>query len=359
MRIKIPVCEEKTKKKGAVAVLVIGVDIGGTKCAVSLGEVTGERVQVLHKCAVRATAALPVQKMLEALAGDIAACAERAEERGGAEGIGISCGGPLDSRRGVILSPPNLPGWDEIPIADFFTEKTGRPAFLCNDANACALAEWRLGAGRGCSSMVFLTFGTGLGAGLILNNRLYAGASDMAGEIGHIRLSEYGPVGYGKAGSFEGFCSGGGIAQLARQMILEELQTGGRPALCPSPDGLPAVTAATVGAAAKQGDPLAREILRRVGAQLGKGLSFLMDTLNPERIVIGSIFVRSHEEIWPAAKEVIERETLPQVRAACRVVPSALTESVGDVAALMVAEYNLREEKQHERANGTAETKLL
>src|SRR5690606_15592063 len=129
--------------------------------------------------------------------------------------IGISCGGPLDSRRGVILSPPNLPGWDRIPVVEVFQQAFKVPVALQNDANAGALAEWLWGAGRGSHNMIFLTFGTGMGAGLILNGQLYSGTNDLAGEVGHIRLAPDGPVGYGKAGSFEGFCSGGGIKQLA------------------------------------------------------------------------------------------------------------------------------------------------
>lgn len=155
-------------------------------------------------------------------------------------GIGISCGGPLDSRRGVILSPPNLPGWDEVPVKAYFERETGAPAMLRNDADACAVAEWRYGAGRGCRNMVFLTFGTGFGAGLILNGALYSGSCDMAGEIGHIRAPgdpAYRPVGYGKSGSFEGYCSGGGIAELGRAIALEAHPAGPAGLLLPHAAG--------------------------------------------------------------------------------------------------------------------------
>ncbi|WP_411677888.1 ROK family protein [Caproicibacter sp.] len=328
--------------------LQIGVDLGGTKCAVSLGEIVDDQVKILHKCAPRPTKSVPAEKMLKLLSDDIRFCARRAEGIAGVCGIGVSCGGPLDSRAGLILSPPNLPGWNRVPVTDYFTEKTGLRAWLCNDADACALAEWKLGAGKGCSNMIFLTFGTGLGAGLILNGRLYKGSCDMAGEVGHIRLENWGPCGYGKAGSFEGFCSGGGIAQLAKLMVLEQLQSGKQPALCRGETGMEGVTAARVGEFAKAGDPLAREILRRVGVQLGKGLSILMDVLNPERIVIGSIFARCYDEIYPFAEQVIEREALPAVRKNCRVVPSMLSENVGDAAALMTAKYNYETELDHE-----------
>ncbi len=319
--------------------LAAGVDIGGTKCAVCLGEVTGEEYRILHRCPSRKTQEYTPAEMLDALCEDLISLKRHLDENQMVERIGISCGGPLDSKAGVILSPPNLPGWNHVAVTDYFEKQTGWKATLCNDANACALAEWRFGAGKSCSDMAFLTFGTGLGAGLILNNRLYTGASDMAGELGHIRLSDYGPVGYGKMGSFEGFCSGGGIAQFAKAVAMQELQARRMPALCPGAADLESLTAEKVGLAAKAGDALAKEILKQVGAQLGKGLSILIDLLNPQRIVIGGIFARCYEELWPSAEEVIRRETLTPARAACEVVPSQLSESVGDAAALTVAWY--------------------
>ena len=138
---------------------------------------------------------------------------------GNVQALGISCGGPLNSKTGRVLSPPNLFGWDDIPIVEMMEARYGIPTALQNDANACALAEWRFGAARGFENVIFCTFGTGMGAGLILNGRLYEGTTGMAGEIGHLRLSEHGPVGFGKEGSFEGFCSGGGIAQFAKSQL--------------------------------------------------------------------------------------------------------------------------------------------
>lgn len=316
----------------------IGVDIGGTKCAVSLGQAEeAGTVAVLHRCYPRPTAAYTVEEMLEVLLKDAEVCISLAPEK--PKAVGISCGSPLDSRRGRILSPPNLIGWDDVPITDVFRKRLGIPAYLCNDANACALAEWKMGAGAGCENMIFLTFGTGMGAGLILNGRLYEGISDSAGECGHMRLAQWGPCGYGKQGSFEGFCSGGGIAQLAQTLVREQLQQGQKPALCPTVEELSTLTAAKVNQFAKAGDPLARKILEEVGTMLGVGLSILIDLFNPERIVIGSVFARAQEFLWPAAKKVIDRETLPQAREVCQVVPAGLTESVGDIAALTVASY--------------------
>ena len=316
----------------------IGIDIGGTKCAVCLGYADGEgNVYVLHRCEARMTAKRGPEAVLAELLEDVQYC--MASSGTAPEAIGISCGGPLDSKKGLVLSPPNLIGWDYVPVTEYFEKATGLPTFLCNDANAGALAEWRMGAGKGCENMVFMTFGTGLGAGLILNGRLYEGASDSAGELGHIRLAPFGPVGYGKAGSFEGFCSGGGIAQLAKSYVTEQLQMGKQPAICPTMEDLDKLTAQTVCVAARNGDELAKKIVEKCGQMLGVGLSIVMDLLNPEKIVIGSVFTRARDLLWPEAQTVIAMETLVQTRSVCQVVPCDLTESVGDIAALTVADY--------------------
>jgi glucokinase len=253
------------------------------------------------------------------------------------EGIGISCGGPLHRRKGLILSPPNLPGWDEIPIVEELQKKFGKPTTLENDANACAIAEWKFGAGKGCRNIIFLTFGTGMGAGLILNGKLYTGANDMAGEVGHVRLAEKGPVGHGKAGSFEGFCGGSGIALLAQQEISGRIERGERVDFCPTLEKARYIAAKDVGLAASSGDSVAIEILKTVGIQLGKGLSILLDIINPEKIIMGSIFVRCEEFLLPYAKAVIQKEALTISYRNCELVPAAFGEKVGDVGCLCTA----------------------
>lgn len=317
----------------------IGVDIGGTKCAVCLGKGRGDTLRIVHKCEPRKTAEYSPAEMLDALLADVRECGARIPARETVIGTGISCGNPLDSRAGLILSPPNLPGWDRIEVVDWFRRGTGLPAWLCNDANAGALAEWRYGAGRGCEHMIFLTFGTGFGAGLILNGGLYSGACDAAGETGHVRIAAHGPVGYGKIGSYEAFCSGGGIAQIARTFALRDIQNGKPSAMCPDVAGLEALTAASAARAAREGDPTAKEVFELSGAQLGRALAMLIDLFNPERIVVGGIFSRCRDLIWPAAERVIMEEALPDSRKACTVLPCELSESIGDMAALSVAVY--------------------
>lgn len=300
---------------------MIGFDIGGTKCAVSTGEIKDGMLTVLDKRIIPTDLGAPPEVMINRM------CALAEEMTDDFSKIGISCGGPLDSKKGIIMSPPNLKGWDNVEIVRILTDRYKGDVRLCNDANACALAEWRYGAGQGCENMVFLTFGTGLGAGLILNGRLYEGAHGMAGEAGHIRLDRYGPVGYGKSGSFEGFASGSGIAQLGRIRAEEASQCG--KAVSWQKD----CTAKGIAEYALAGHEDAIEIYREAGEKLGEGLSVLMDILDPDRIVIGGVFQRAEPLLRPSMERAIAKEAL----CPCPVVPARLKENIGDIAALTVA----------------------
>lgn len=315
----------------------IGIDIGGTKCAVILGT-EREEMEITDKLVFPTSKNNGYMDTLEQFFLHIEILLQKNHvSLQDIEGIGISCGGPLNSKAGIILSPPNLPGWDDVRIVEIFEKKYGIKTRLQNDANACALAEWKFGAAKGCRNVIFLTFGTGMGAGLILDGRLYTGTSDMAGEVGHIRLDTNGPVGFGKSGSFEGFCSGGGIAQLGRMKVLEKLQMGERVSFCEDIGKLDQLNAKMIAQAADNGDELAISIYKTCGEYLGKGLALLIDILNPELIVIGSIFARSRELLWPHASRVIEKESLVFSRKVCKVVPAGLGERVGDFAALATA----------------------
>jgi len=176
-----------------------------------------------------------------------------------------------------------------------------------------------------------------MGAGFILDGKLYAGTNDNAGEIGHIRLEKTGPVGYGKAGSFEGFCSGSGIAQMARTKAMEKLQMGEPVSFCKTQADLNNITAKLVAESAAAGDPLAKEVYAECGHYMGKALSILMDILNPEVIILGSIYCRAQSLIEPTMNAAIEHDALSHARRVCKVVPAALGESIGDYAALSVA----------------------
>lgn len=314
---------------------VIGVDIGGTKIAIILGDT---EVNILDRIAFSTNSFTSPNKVIDEIINNIEKVANQNNiDFSQIESIGISSGGPLDLEKGLILSPPNLPGWDSIPIVKIVEEKFGIPTYLENDANSSAIAEWKFGAGKGSKNMIFLTFGTGMGAGLILNGRLYPGANGMAGEVGHIRLAQDGPMGHGKRGSFEGFCSGGGITRLAKTEIAKRLINGEKVEFCPSFEILENITAKDVALAAEKGDSVALEIFQISARYLGLGLSILIDILNPEKIILGTIFVKSRHLLQPIIEEVIRKEALELSAKNCEILPAELGEKIGDYAALCVA----------------------
>jgi len=301
--------------------VIAGLDIGGTKCAISLGESEGGEIRILSREEFP-TAGLGWRGVLDEFARRLE---KSLAEKGAIEAIGISCGGPLDSVRGVILSPPNLPGWDNVEICDFFSSRFKLPVRLQNDANACALAEYRFGAGRGTRNMVFMTFGTGLGAGIIVDGKLYSGTNDNAGEIGHIRLAPTGPVGYNKEGSAEGFCSGAGIARLAKIRAAERGLDLGE------------ITTKEVFAKVREGDEFFVSVFRESAEKLATILAFTIDILNPEVISLGGVFMRNADLFMKIVDPILDREALSLSRKVCRIVPAGLGENIGDYAALAVA----------------------
>lgn len=314
--------------------IVVGIDIGGTKCAVSFAKYGGNEIEFLDKVKVETK----TEDFDAAMEEFIEIIHERLRKNPSWKlcSIGISCGGPLDAKEGMILAPPNLPKWDQADVFTPLKKAFGVPVMIQNDADACALAEWSMGAGKGCKNMIFLTFGTGMGAGLILNNELYSGSNSLAGEVGHVRLAEAGPYGYGKNGSFEGFCSGGGIANLGRMRAEEALKAGQPPLFCKDEKELADISAKTIADAMEQGDTLAEEIFDTVGEYLGRGLSVLIDILNPEMIVIGSIYARQKERLDRKMTEFISKEALDVSGKNCRIVPASLGEQIGDYAAISV-----------------------
>ena len=297
----------------------IGLDIGGTKCAISTGECKDGMINILSREEFP-TAGLSWQEVLEEFSSRIEKTISSEDSNLGS--IGISCGGPLDSRRGVIMSPPNLPGWDDVPVVKFFEERFHVPVAVQNDANACALAEYLNGSGRGVSSLVFMTFGTGLGAGIVIDGKLYSGANDNAGEIGHIRLAPTGPVGYNKEGSAEGFCSGAGMARLAK--IRKGLD----------------LTTKELFARVRAGDPDCTEVFRESAEKLATILAYTIDILNPEVIALGGVFMRNADLFMPIVNPILDREALSLARKVCRIVPAELGENIGDYAALAVAQMS-------------------
>lgn len=309
-----------------------GVDIGGTKTAVL---VSSRAPSVLDRIEFPTEPAKGPEPALHKIKAGIRHLL--AKHRLKPTAIGVSCGGPLDHIGGIIQAPPNLSTWVDVPIKSILEEEFGVTCRVENDANAGAVAEHRFGAGQGCRNMVFLTMGTGLGAGIITDGKLYHGTNDFAGEIGHVRLTRSGPVGYHKAGSVEGWASGGGMVQVAAKMVAAALRRKEPTLLAALYRQGKTITARDVAVATKKGDAVASRILQSTSRRLGETLAILVDILNPERIVIGGLAMRLGDKLLDPARSVMLREALPYSTAVCQVVPAQLDERIGDIAALCVA----------------------
>jgi glucokinase len=216
--------------------------------------------------------------------------------------------------------------WHNFAIVDYIEKRFGVEAKLENDANACAVAEWKFGAGKGAKNIVFMTFGTGLGAGLILDGRLYLGTNGNAGEVGHIRLEKDGPIGFNKAGSAEGFCSGAGIQKLAQIRAYEK-------GLVIDKD----ITTKTIFEKAKQGDAFYLSIVQESAEKFAKVVSILIDLFNPEVIIAGGVFMRNYDLFMSIITPIVQAESLTDAYQACKISPAKMSENIGDYAALAIA----------------------
>ena len=299
----------------------IGFDIGGTKCAVSLGKWDGNEIQLIARKETE-TLAYPYETL-----GALAPFVKEWLKNYPIIRAGISCGGPLDLQRGIIGAVPNLSKqWDGFEIVFYVKDNFGLNANLKNDADASAVAEWKFGAGRGAKNVIFMTFGTGLGAGLILDGKLYSGTNGNAGEIGHVRLAKNGPVGCNKEGSAEGFCSGSGIKKLALIRAQEK--------------NLPIqqdITTKIIFEKAKAGDKFYLSVIKESAEKFGQVISILIDLFNPEIIVAGGVFMRNYDFFMEILTPIIEKEALAPSNKACKILPAQIGENIGDYAALSVA----------------------
>lgn len=300
---------------------IIGFDIGGTKCAVSLGKVSDGNLEILYK------------NQVETLDSPIATIklfspfVNKWKDEYSVVKAGVSCGGPLDSEKGVIISTPNLSNdWHGFNIVEYIEKEFGLKTKLENDANACAVAEWKFGAGRNTDNMIFLTFGTGLGAGLILNGKLYSGTNGNAGEVGHVRLKVDGPIGFNKVGSAEGFCSGNGIKQLAQIRAREK--------------GISIdvkITTKDIFERAGKGDEFYLSVIKESATMFGQVIAIMIDLFNPQVIVAGGVFMRNYKFFMSIIGPIIEKESLPDSLEVCKILPAEIGENIGDYAAIALA----------------------
>lgn len=304
---------------------ILGFDIGGTKTAIVEGT---RQAEILQREELATEAARPFAETFPRILAAARRVIETAEAAGRRiTAVSVSIGGPLKIAEGVLIDPPHLPGWHGVRLkAALETAFPSLPVFVEHDGNAGALAEFHFGAGKGRAELrhlIFLTFGTGLGAGLIVNGQVLHGVTDTAGEVGHLRLAWSGPIGFGKAGSWEGFASGKGLVELAAMMFPHRWS--------------PTTPIREVVEAMLADDPDALAVAAEAGTWMGRGMALLIDTLNPQLIVLGSLAVALGDRVLEPARRAVAEEALPQAAAACEIVPAKLGKGIGDVAALMAA----------------------
>lgn len=319
-----------------------GIDIGGTKIGVCIGDADGRvlasrRFPTDHGAGPESILTRALAE-LEALGrqSEAGPAAERAEgSPAQPDALGVACPGPFLANEQRFLDPPNMPRWHNFALGGFLRSRVACPVLGMNDANAAALAEYYWGAGAGLSNIVFLTMSTGMGAGFVLDGRVYEGTHGFAGEIGHLRLESDGPVGFGRRGSVEGFLSGPGIVQVAEAERLICRQTG-EPTRLEELAGAGGMSVEQICAAARAGDAAATRVTDRCADQLGRLLAMLTDILNPQVFILGTIGSAYPDLFIPRASAWLGRDALRHAAEAVRVVPSGLS-GPGNMQALAAA----------------------
>lgn len=280
--------------------LAIGIDLGGTQ--VRAGLVAGG--VVVARAAERTDVAGGPEAVLRQIAGLIA---QVAPEGTGARAVGVCSPGPLDTETGTILNIPTLPGWDGLPLRDLLAERTGLPVVLENDGIAAAHGEWRHGAGRGLSHLVYVTVSTGVGGGVVADGRLLHGRRGMAGHVGHLPLALDGPTcSCGAVGCFEALASGSALGRAAREAV------GRRPESRLARAGAP--TSREVVEAAREGDALALELLAEEARWLGRGFVALLHLYSPEAIIMGGGVAEGFDLLEEGIQSAIRAGALPAFR---------------------------------------------
>jgi glucokinase len=320
--------------------LIIGIDLGGTKISTALADSAGKIIAHDYR-QTHAAEGLDavIERMLDA--------ARRVMAQGEVESteitaVGIGAPGPVDVEAGILVAPPNLPGWDRVSLKQLIEAELGITTFMDNDANAGALGEHRFGAGRGTRHMIYVTVSTGIGGGLILDGRLYYGADGMAGEIGHITIVPHGPLcGCGNRGCLEILSSGTSIAREARERVARGVPT----LMADLAEGnLERITAKLVAQAAGQGDAEAQHILTEAMNYLGIGMATLVNLFNPQLIVIGGGVTNIGEMLFGPVRRAIDRHAFRTSAQAVRVVRAELGDNAGVLGAVAVALVQMQNE---------------
>ncbi len=299
----------------------LGVDIGGTKISVTLGDSRGK---ILAKKLLPTLTGKKARQGIDQLVGALQQLKASATGKR-ILGIGVGVPGPMDPNRGMVQRSPHLGGWQGFGLKTHLEKKLKLPVFITNDANAAAVGEKVFGAGRNADDFIYLTVSTGIGGGIILGGKLLLGASYGAGEVGHTLIVPEGErCGCGRRGCLEAYASGTAIAQFVRR----EIRKGRRTRL----SGL--ISAEKVSDAARKGDRLSIEAFRLAGYYLGIGLANLINIINPEMLILGGSVMKSSSLLWPSMIRSARTHAWPSLYAACRITRTQLGDQVGDFGAL-------------------------
>ena len=311
---------------------VVGIDIGGTKLATVVADNTG---YILNKVRKPTLAEKGPEYALQLLFDMVRETVELADlEQGAISAIGVSCGGPLDTKTGIVYSPPNLPGWDALPLKAQLESEFQIPVTVENDANASALAEYRFGGGRGYNAVLYMTMSTGIGGGIVLDGQIYHGVNDSAGEVGHqILLPDGPPCGCGKRGCLEALCSGPAIARRAQAAI--ENKNALTTALLDLANGrIENVRSEHVLEAARQDDALALQLVKETAYYMGWGIANLVNILNPDIVLLGTIAIAAGDLLLDPIRRTVSEFAMTRPAEAVKIAPAQLGEALGDLAAV-------------------------
>ena len=310
----------------------VGVDIGGTNVKIALVDKKGE---ILFSKTVPTRAEMGYEYTVGNIKQSIKELLEEAKiDKNSIEGIGFGFPGQIDCDLGIVRILPNIPGWINVPIADIMQKEFSVPVRVDNDVRCAALAELNYGAGSGCKNLICITIGTGIGSGLIVNGKLVRGASNAAGEIGHIKLSlHHGPIcGCGDTGCMEAYASGPAIVAMAKDYVAGGKSTKFRE-IAGSVD---AITPAIVAQAANEGDVVAKRIFQVMGEYIGTGLASVVNLLNPEKIVIGGGVADAGDILMEPLKAALKNRAMPIQGSAVEVVPAQLGNTAGVIGASLL-----------------------
>ena len=309
---------------------IIGIDIGGTKLATVVADKNGNILHKVRKPTESEKGPHHAVGLLLTMVDEVLDLAGLKCEH--ISGIGVSCGGPLDTKTGIIYSPPNLPGWDALPLKEMIEAEFDIPTVIENDANASALAEAKFGGGRGYEYVLYMTMSTGIGGGIVANGEIYHGANDSAGEVGHQILLPDGPLcGCGQYGCLEALCSGPSIARRAQEAMADQPHTR----ILALADGLiDSVRSEHVLQAAREGDALAVALMEETAYYMGWGIANLVNILNPQIVLLGTVAVAAGDLLLNPIRRTVTEMAMERPAEAVKIMPAELGDSIGDLAAI-------------------------